>query len=381
VALVLVLALAGMAPATVARAAQARGTPGSRTITIASPLPQVGTLSASARYVAWTATKLCSGDVSAQDCSPQVLYLYDLMTGQLRVAARTAFGATGAIYHYNVSDRWLVYLDTGIRSSPSVLAWRIVVMDLLTGKATALAQSSDADVVAVPPDLSLAGSTLVWTSGHPLGVNRVESVVSVTDLATRSTRVVARTATPYSFSFPSTDGRRVVWEQDDYTSAHPSSRILGTDLGGPLFDVHVLSRGTFASEPAVRGDGVVWKSGPGYSAGQIMLSSWPGTAAPQLLSGLEANAVSPVIGDGFVAWATGSAGRVTIYDLRSGRLLSPGGTRRGWIYGFPTAVDSWVGYPYMTGVPRSPSGGPPRGFITLQYLGPDAARWTPSADG
>jgi hypothetical protein len=372
IVVVVLLPLWLASPAAVNQGIMAAVPAGATAITISSPLPQVGSLSVSARYVAWTATKVCTGGEAPEQCAPRVLYLYDIVKGQLRVAARTRLGATGAIYHYHVSDHWLVYLDTGVGNAPSALTWRIEVVDLATGRTSLLARSVDTDMTAVPPDLSLAGATLVWTSAHPVGEGHVECVVSVTNLATGATRVVARTTTPYTFSFPDTDGRHAVWEQDDYTSAQPSSRILGTDITAPQPAVRVLSGEGFASQPAVRGDAVVWKAGPGFAPGQIMLASWAGGAPPRLISGPAATAFSPVIGDSFVAWATGATGKVTIYDLRTGRVLSPGGVQRDWIFGFPTANGAWLGYTYMTGVPPEHSSTPPRGYITLRYMGGDA---------
>jgi len=352
-------------------------------ITITSPLPQVGEVSASARYVAWTATQMCTGQMASAGCSPQAIYLYDLQKRVISVAARTIYGQTGAIYHYHVTDRWLAYLDTGLHGSPAVGAWRIVALNLTTQRSIVVAQSSRADTVTVPPDLALAGANLVWTSGHEQAPGKVRSSIAVTDLRTGRTRPLASTISPFSYSFPDTDGMHVVWERDDFTSAQPSSAIVGLDLDQATSTPRVLSGSlaTLASQPTVSGMRVAWKSGPGFAPGAIMLSTWDSRAAPRQISRQGEAAFSPAIGDDFVAWSTGSTGRVNIYTLRTKRMLLPSGSQADWIYGFPTTAGHWLAYSYMTGLPPHEGGPAPRGYVKLSYLGSDAAVWMPILTG
>ncbi len=323
----------------------------------------------SSQYIAWTATKFCSGAESLADCAPQAVYLYDMRGHRISVAGRTVYGTTGAIYHYHVSDRWLVYLDTGVINSPPQLKWRIEVVDLVTHHAYVLAQSTITSGAGEPPDLSLAGSTLVWTSGQMMTGGRIVSNISETDLTTRHTHMLAQTSTPFSFSFPSTDGQHAVWERDDYANGRASSTVMGIDLGTTKAPLRVLSGLMFASEPAVYGDMVIWKSGPGFAPGQILLGSWTNSSiAPRQLTSGRPQADSPVIGDGFVAWATGSTGIIMLHDLHTGRTRTVGVPSASVVYGFPTAAGSMLAYSYMTGVPTRPTGPAPHGFILVQAI-------------
>lgn len=334
------------------------------TVVIASPQPQIGALALSSRYVAWTASPLCS---TTNRCIPHTLYLYTRPVDTLRAIASSAYGANGAIYNAHVSDTWLLYLDTGIAGQPPSLIWSLVARSLSgTQTSYVLAHSSSNDAAGLQPDLWVYGHMAAWIGYTRRDGASVTSTLYLTNLQTRQTTVVARINSPFIFVSPRLDATHIIWEQDSFAPDSPQAQVIGTTY--PRLHPQVLSGFQMASQPALYDDFVVWKSGPSFAPGRLFIYRWRTHLTTPVAAPLDDQAFSPVVGDGFIAWSSGSAAPLLVATHLTDRTVEVhtlSVTQPHVLYGQPVADGRTLAWSYMLNAGTGARQAPAVGYVVL----------------
>lgn len=271
----------------------------------------------SSRWIAWV------GWVPGRDphLDPASIGIQDRASGLSRTLA-TAPQPAGAIAFLRITDTWAVWADYTDKSN--VTDWQLRAMQLPSGQAKTLLRAPSDATVGDRPEFAVWGDRLV-VAARPSGAARHELLLL--DLKSGERTTIREAEAGEVFGYPSTDGTRVAAES--HVGGVDSILLLslgsgqGMRVGGPSEP---------ASEPALAGDFLAYKSAPRYVVGPIRLRN---LKTGELLDPVPWGSDAPIGSERYVAWqvfdsvgSTGSA-PIFVFDPLAGRgytITPPGST-------------------------------------------------------
>ncbi len=359
-----------------AMALSGRRAPVSRDVTILSPRPDFMPIngqgpSLSGTHVVWAAT---SGE-GATGSEDDRIFSYDLVTGRLGVAVRSSYGAVGLIGGYVLAGDQLAYVDTGF-SPGGILPWKVMILDLRSGRPRTIAALEPAGASALPPQQ--IAPQIAFDGAHLLMVQTVNrgsagiSSMAILFSPNQDRQQVLRETPNALFADPALANNTVLW----------TTTTIGPRIGGapPVYDAltaydlttraqRTLPVGT-VSQVAASGDLVVWKSGLTGVRGRLALYS---LRAGRVLTADLAHtdtAAFPAINGRLVSWTSALGQQVQIRDTTSGKTVysSPISPERH--YGLTSLAPGAATWVYT--VTASNGQGPGRGYVVVH---PTSGEW------
>jgi hypothetical protein len=331
-----------------------------RDITIPSPRPFFMQLDGqgpamSTSRVVWTAIN-GQGQAGTQ---ADRLYIYDLEHGAYAASVISAYGTAGFMGTYSLSDARLAYVDTGLVAG-GTLAWRVLVLDLHTGKSVTVTEAGPRDGSRVPPQIAFDGQRLLVLSTRDAGTNSHQSTATLYTVSTRTHQVLAQIADRL-FGDPVLTAYAAAWTTIEY-APHLSSQLTIYDLTH-----HKLTYGAVGdvSQLAASGDLVVWKSGMSGVNGHIGVYA---LSSHRVLSANLAHsdhAIFPATNGHLVSWTYDDGSRVQIYSLGSQRVIYSTPVVNHRYYGLTSISDDAVAWSYtVLGDSKHPS----KGYVAIHQV-------------
>jgi hypothetical protein len=309
----------------------------------------------SSSRVVWTAIN-GQGQAGSQ---ADRLYIYDLEHAAYAASVNSGYGSAGFIGAYDLSGAQLAYVDTGLVAGGS-LTWRVLVLDLHTGKSVTVTEAGPRDGSRVPPQIAFDGQHLLVLSMRDTGTNSHQSVATLYTVGTREHQVLAQIADRL-FGDPVLTPHAAAWTTIEY-APHLSSQLTIYDLTR-----HKLVYGSVGdvSQLAASGDLVVWKSGLSGVNGRIGVYA---LSSHRVLSTNLANsdhAIFPSTNGHLVAWTYDDGSRVQIYSLGSQRLIYSTPAVHHRYYGLTSIADDAVAWTYTAlGDSKNPS----KGYVEVHQV-------------
>ncbi len=306
--------------------------------------------------VVWTAIN-GQGQAGAQ---ADRLYIYDLEHGTYAAPVVSGYGAAGFIGAYTLSGAQLAYVDTGLVDA-GTLTWRVLVLDLHTGKSVTVAEAGPRDGSRVPPQIAFDGQRLLVLSTRDAGTNVHQSTATLYTVGTRAHQVLAQ-ITDRLFGDPVLTAHAAAWTTIEY-APHLASQLTIYDLMH-----HKLTYGSVGdvSQLAASGDLVVWKSGMSGVNGHIGLYA---LSSHRVLSSDLAHsdhAIFPSTNGHLVAWTFDDGSRVQIYSLGSQRVIYSAPLVHHRYYGLTSISGNSVSWTYTV---LGDSKHPTKGYVQIHQVG------------
>lgn len=272
-------------------------------------------------YLVWAGTDgpLKQGTSQVAD----VVYLYNLQTGQDQRLAKSRFKQGGQITPVQISAHWLAWIDyLQTNASPIVQDWNLVAYNLQTGQQIVVDKKQTGSALFetyAVPDFSLSGDKLVWVKYNVQG-NKQLGYLVVVDLNSGKTVAIIHANDPEaSISWPSLDGNNLVWQETSMGASNtPINAIFYSILNDPnSHNLQLSIPNENATEPYISGNYAVWKSGDS-DYGAVVLMDLFRLDREIILS--DPTADFPVVNQYGVSWSIISPNQIPFYNFKTKKI-------------------------------------------------------------